>query len=561
MRKIYAIALTAAFILGGLSTQAQRYVKEIYTDADITVQTNITYGTNIDFLTSNFSNPMRVGADITTIKTALALGNPIPATHYNPLDTSTKVKVTDIKMDVYYPSASVDQTTNRPVIIYLHTGNFLPPGINGSPLGFKNDSSAIYLCRQWAKRGYVAISADYRLGWNPIATSVQERRGTLLNAVYRAIHDIKYCVRYLRDDANGSNTYGIDPDKIVLFGEGTGAYVANAYNTLDKYSEMELPKFINPLTNKSYIDTLTVGRIDGSGGLLNLYNPSSTPTNISATVATGGALADTSWLEAGDAPMLALQCIRDPFAPFDEGTVIVPTTQEDVVDVQGANLYVKKSIDLGHHDAILDMPADAYTLAARSHYGKTYDYIFPAPRNTISVNNDLEGLFPVVLPLGDNLFQNQAGPWQWWDPQSPAAQRIVAPPSTTAHLASLASNPNMGQEKGLTYLDTIQGYIMPRLGVILGYYTTDNVSVGEVQQVNSTIYPNPTNGSLYLQTDAAVRMIKAELFDLSGRMVFSSELNGLNSEQIDLSGLKNGIYQLQIHTSEGVSLQKVVLNN
>jgi len=49
MRKIYAIALTAAFILGGLSTQAQRYVKEIYTDADITVQTNITYGTNIDF--------------------------------------------------------------------------------------------------------------------------------------------------------------------------------------------------------------------------------------------------------------------------------------------------------------------------------------------------------------------------------------------------------------------------------------------------------------------------------------------------------------------------------
>ncbi len=92
-------------------------------------------------------------------------------------------------------------------------------------------------------------------------------------------------------------------------------------------------------------------------------------------------------------------------------------------------------------------------------------------------------------------------------------------------------------------------------------YRSATSSIPAASRVSSTIYPNPTNGSLYLQTDAAVRMIKAELFDLSGRMVFSSELNGLNSEQIDLSGLKNGIYQLQIHTSEGVSLQKVVLNN
>ncbi|MCB0735236.1 MAG: alpha/beta hydrolase, partial [Bacteroidetes bacterium] len=319
--------MSAAFLVAGFQASAQkRYVEEIFTDADIEVNAGVTFATNIDFLTSKLTDPARIFQDLTAIKTALAMGQPIPSTHYNPLDTSTKVKVTDIKMDIYYPKTSVDTSSARPVIIFLHTGNFLPPGINGNPLGSRNDSSAIILCRQWAKRGFVAISADYRLGWNPLATTVQERRGQLLNAVYRSIHDTKRAVIYMRADAAASNTYKIDASKIALYGEGTGAYIANAYTTLDKYTEMELQKFLNPLTSKSYIDTANVGRIDGSGGVLNLYPQSALSSDVTVSVAVGGALADTSWLEKGDAPMIAIQCIRDPFAPFDEGTVIVPTT-------------------------------------------------------------------------------------------------------------------------------------------------------------------------------------------------------------------------------------------
>ena len=72
-------------------------------------------------------------ADLTAIKTALFLGQPIPATHYNPADAGSKVKVTDLKMDIYKPKTSVDATTDRPVVVFIHTGNFLPPPINGSP--------------------------------------------------------------------------------------------------------------------------------------------------------------------------------------------------------------------------------------------------------------------------------------------------------------------------------------------------------------------------------------------------------------------------------------------
>ena len=136
--------------------------------------------------------------------------------------------------------------------------------------------------------------------------------------------------------------YKIDPNKIVLYGEGTGGYISLAYNSLDKYSEISLPQFLNPLTQKSFVDTTLVGRIDGSGipQSLTLYGPPRANMDVAAVVAAGGALADTSWLEAGDKPIIAIQCIRDPFAPFNAGTVIVPTTQEDVVDVTGSNIYM-----------------------------------------------------------------------------------------------------------------------------------------------------------------------------------------------------------------------------
>ena len=69
-------------------------------------------------------------------------------------------------MDIYQPPAS-DTETSRPTFIYIHTGNFLPPLYNGGITGDKIDSSAVNVCKQMAKRGYVAVSINYRLGWNP----------------------------------------------------------------------------------------------------------------------------------------------------------------------------------------------------------------------------------------------------------------------------------------------------------------------------------------------------------------------------------------------------------
>jgi len=562
MKKQYLIFTLLFSFTASISQAQKRYIDPIYSDADIEVTSDVSYATNISFLFSNTSDPAQAVLDITAIKTALATGQPIPATYYDPRDPLSKIKVNDLKMDVYRANSSVDSKTDRPVILYLHTGNFLPPVINGSPCGVKTDSSAIVLCTEWAKRGYVAVSMEYRGGWNPLAGTEEERKGQLLNAVYRAIHDIKQGVSVIRTEANGSNTYGMDASQITLYGEGTGAYVALGYSTLDKYSEMELPKFLNPLTNKSYIDTAQVGLIDGSRGLFNLYPSPSTDVTVQAVVNAGGALADTSWLEAGDAPMITFQAVRDPFAPFNEGIVVVPTTNGNVVEVQGANLFIQKANVIGNNDAIKNMPADdEYNKKARSHYGNTLDYIYPAPGDKMTINKNVEHLFPIIRPITDDLYNNRSGPWQWWDPESPYATAEVSPvnlPGVTVHMASLPGNPDMGPEKGRTFIDTIMGYMCPRIAVINGEYTAEDLaSVNDKLPSNSaSIYPNPANNEITVSVDNKYQVQSIKMTDITGREV--KNLTASNIVKIDITDLQSGYYIINIQTTKGLISSKLI---
>jgi hypothetical protein len=561
MKKQYLIFTLLFSLIASVSLAQKRYIDPIYSDADIEVTSDVKYATNISFLLSKTSNQAQVIADLTAIKTALATGQPIPKAYFDPTDASSDIKVENLEMDVYRAKSDVDSKTDRPVVIYLHTGNFLPPVINGSPCGVKTDSSAIVLCTEWAKRGYVAVSMEYRGGWNPLAGTEEERKGQLLNAVYRAIHDVKQGVSVIRTEAAGSNTYGMDASNITLYGEGTGGYVALGYLTLDKYTEMELPKFINPLSNKSYIDTAQVGLIDGSRGLLNLYQSPKTDVTVQAVVNAGGALADTSWLNAGDAPMITFQAVRDPFAPFNEGIVVVPTTNGNVVEVQGGNLFIQKANAIGNNDVIKNMPADdEYNKKARSHYGNTIDYIYPAPGDKMTINNDVEGLFPIIRPITDDLYNNRSGPWQWWDPESPYATAEVSPdnlPGVTVHMASLPGNPDMGPEKGRTFIDTIMGYMCPRIAVINGDYTVDQLSVNDKLPSNAAnIYPNPAKNEITISVDNQFNVQSIRLMDITGREVKNITAN--NIVRINVSDLQSGYYMINIQTSEGLISSKLI---
>ncbi|MGV3638349.1 MAG: T9SS type A sorting domain-containing protein [Flavobacteriales bacterium] len=550
-RSLRSVAALTALVLG-IAGHAQRYLTEVYASDQITITPDVIYGTNIDFLRSNLATPNLV-AEVTELQTAVTLGNPIPDAYFDPTNTTTGLKVTNVRMDIYAPPT--DEVTERPVVLYLHTGNALPPPLNGSPTGTRKDSTAVESCMRFARRGYVAVSMSYRLGWNPLADTEQQRRGQLLNAIYRAIHDVRQCVRNLKANAA---TYGIDPDKIVVYGEGTGGYISLANATLDRPAELFIEKFRpDPFNaNVSYIDTTQVGNLNGFNGNLTLYRPNGQNHDTHFCVNTGGSLADTTWLEAGDVPMVAFHTVFDPFAPFSNGIVIVPTTGGPVVPVSGSNVFMEFVNEYGNNSSFATLPdGDPFTDRARALYGSTQTH----GSNSVTINTDVEGLFPMVRPQWPAPALEEASPWQWWDPASPIAQTEVAP-GITAHVASLASNPNMSAEKGRAYIDTIQGYLNPRIVCALQLGPCSLVGIDENSAVAQgvDVFPNPaTDRVTFTSTNSAI--LNYEVYDVNGRLVRTAQVNN-STAVMDREGLKAGAYSVQLRLKEGNVVRKLMLD-
>lgn len=575
------LTLVATTFLSSASVaQDTRYVDPIFDSYEF--HPDVPIGFNVDALRSNFSNLTQFGADMAAVNAFMADGEDVPLNYFVgnnelPEEQHTALKLYPMDIDVYTPPAE-DTETDRPVIVYLHTGNFLPQVINGSPMGSKRDSAVVNHCKKWAKKGYVAIALNYRLGWNPISEDPDVRRGTLLQAVYRAIHDTQTAVRYMRSTVAQGDPYGIDPENIVLFGQGSGGYVALAYATLDDYdNEVAIDKFIGE-NGLPYVLEAVDGSIDGGPGAIRLPDPlqqAGISREVKMVVNSGGALADLSWLKEGDIPMVSIHCVRDPFAPFDDGTVVVPTTNEDVVDVSGANVFIPAANDFGNNSAFSNIPDgnDPYTDRARSLYGQSFEYILPT-QPTMTIDPNADGLFPIVLPINTingNRFTNEGAPWDWWD--FATLEAVVAGTNamlglsgdeaydaSELHAISLLGHPDMGPTKGLAYIDTVQGYVNPRIMCVLGLDGNPCATSVTDRELNdrTTVFPNPSGSSMTLRNASDV--IRAvEITDITGRLVRKEDVNA-NVYTIERNGLNDGLYLLQVIYDNNRITKKIVFN-
>lgn len=463
-----------------------RYLDEVFTDVD--VASDITYGVNVTVIT----------------------GAPT-------IDT--------LKMDVYQPNNDV--VTDRPLIIYIHTGSFLPYPLNGSCTGTKTDSATVAMCMSFAKRGYVAAAITYRMGWNPLAATQVERTSHLLNAAYRGIQDARNSVRFFRDNvANGGNTYGIDDSKVVVVGQGTGGYVSYGVAHLNKMSELQLLKFLDT-NGVSVIDTSLSGDWYGNGGVgLNMPNYQSQSSDISMAINLGGALGDSSWVDAGEVPTVGFHSVNDPFAPYDFGMVIVPTTGENVVFVSGSKSAIRTNNRMGNNDSLMNRVwTDSYTPKADQD------------------GSGIDNLYPIVRP------SPESAPWEWW---------LSSCPNDST---SLLTNPTMSPAKGMAYVDTVQGYIAPRIACVL------NIAGGCPAMVNGVtefsldsdvkIFPNPSSANITIKT-SRVEITGVEMYDVTGRLVFADNSLSTKFYSLERGNLVNGLYFVKVKSEDAEMDMKIL---
>lgn len=91
-----------------------------------------------------------------------------------------------LKLDAYYPMLAEDTLPLRPLIMMVHGGGL----ISGDKINYTR------VCREFAKRGFVAVTVNYRLGLSCIADTISEEK-----AKYRAQQDVHAAFRFVADNA------------------------------------------------------------------------------------------------------------------------------------------------------------------------------------------------------------------------------------------------------------------------------------------------------------------------------------------------------------------------
>ena len=450
-------------------------------------------------------------------------------------------------MDVYEPEG--DEETARPLILVFHTGNFLPQYANSSALGTRKDSAVVELCERFARMGYVTASVDYRLGWNPLAGTQEERTFQLINAAYRGVQDARTAVRYFRmNAAEMDNTFGIDPEKVAMFGDGTGGYITLASAAIADYNDIILDNEGNPIEVFWYdpgdgssipmvIESVNgdpEAKYDGfTPDSLQLcighYPEYSSEFNFQMNM--GGALGSDKWLDAGDPAMVSFHCPHDPFAPYGTGVLVVPTTQEPVIEVTGAygvHTLINSFDAPNNNDVFQSLNlADDVSVAANA------------------INEGMDGLYPVLNSYEDGAPTEpfDSSPWQWWDVAM--TQMVDTANGSNIAATQLSLNPTMGPEEALPWLDIIQAYTAPRMVAALGLTEVENVSETNASEASFTIFPNPTSGLTTF--DLKSPAIQASMYSLDGRLVRQWPLVGIQGQfSVDLGDLPGGTYIVQI---------------
>lgn len=212
---------------------------------------------------------------------------------YNPFANAQQALV----IDIFYPDTTADTMRARPFILFIHGGGFAA--------GTRHDNE--YFCREYARRGYVAATMDYRLGWlckSPDACNgcVQDSL-QLRQATYMAVQDARAALRFISGNAA---VYHVSPSMIFLEGTSAGSITA----------------FLAALWDQQLANAFAPGAETLLGSLDTAGNAFRNSYSIRAISDNCGAVAgDSATLLRLDIPVISFHDENDCMVPYGPGTL------------------------------------------------------------------------------------------------------------------------------------------------------------------------------------------------------------------------------------------------
>lgn len=128
--------------------------------------------------------------------------------------------ISGLRYHVFYSNnITYSNTCKLPVVILFHGGSFAD--CKGNYLS----SNLVYTCKEFVKRGFIAITVEYRLGVLLASNDTYTSQQRL--AIWRAAQDARGAIRSIvKREINANQPYRIDLTKIFVGGNSAGSVTA-----------------------------------------------------------------------------------------------------------------------------------------------------------------------------------------------------------------------------------------------------------------------------------------------------------------------------------------------
>jgi acetyl esterase/lipase len=220
------------------------------------------------------------------------------------------------RLDLAMPE--YDGAARRPAIVIVHGG--------GWRAGSKRDRPYRVMLLEYALKGYVTVSVDYRLvGEAPFPACIE---------------DVKCAVRWLRAHAD---EYGVDPDRIGTYGHSAGAHLAMMLALCPSSAGME---------GDGGWDDFSSAVTAAAGG--------ATPTSLGSRFADGDRYSPLNYVSGDGPPILLLH-----------------GTDDDVVSVESIDAFEAKLKEAGAKDI-------SYVRVDGGNHGTAYEHFMSRTSQAMS---------------------------------------------------------------------------------------------------------------------------------------------------------------------------------